>query len=83
MEQLVAGLGAGVSGRDITVHGGGQAPGHGQKAVLVVLSVAYLDDRAGRVEVAQFQAECFGQPQPGGVEHPEQHRVDQRPVRVL
>src|SRR5689334_759415 len=52
VEQHVAGFGAGVGGRDITVHGGGQAPGHRQKAVLVVLAVAYLDGRAGRVEVA-------------------------------
>ena len=30
----------------------------------MVFAVAYLDSRAGRVDVAQFQAECFGQPQP-------------------
>ena len=29
----------------------------------MVFAVAYLEGRAGRVEVAQFQAECFGQPQ--------------------
>ena len=83
MEQLVTGFGAGVGGRDIAFQRGGQAPGDGHQAVLVVLPVAYLEGRPGRVEIAQFQAERFGQPQPGAVEHPEQHRVDQRPVRVL
>ena len=80
VEQLVAGFGAGVGGRDIAVQRGGQAPGDGHQAVLVVLAVAYLEGRAGRVEVAQFQAECFGQPQASAVEHPEQHRVGQCPV---
>ncbi len=46
VEQLVAGFGAGMGGGDIGIHGGGQAPGDGQKAVLVVFAVAYLDSRA-------------------------------------
>src|ERR1700736_4815828 len=73
----------GVRGGDVAFQRGGQAPGDGHQAVLVVFAVAYLEGRAGRVEVAQFQAECFGQPQASAVEHPEQHRVDRRPVRVL
>ena len=59
VEQLVGGFGVGVGGRDIAFQGGGQTPGDGHEAVLVVLPVAYLDGRVGRVEVAQFQVERF------------------------
>ncbi len=52
VEQLVGRLGVGVGGRDIALQGGGQTPGDGHEAVLMVLPVAHLDGRAGRVEIA-------------------------------
>ena len=55
----------------------------GTMPVLAVLAVAHLERGAGRVDVAQLQVERFGEAQPGGVEDPEQHRVDQRPVGHL
>ena len=83
VEQMVGRFGVGVRGRDIRLQRVGEAPGDGHDAVLAVLAVAHLERRAGRVDVAQLQVERFGDAQPGRVEDPEQHRVNQRPVRHL
>src|SRR5246127_3966638 len=40
VEQLAGGFGAGVGGGDVAVQRGGQAPGDGHQAVLVVFAVA-------------------------------------------
>ena len=83
VEQMVSGLWIGVRGHDICLQRVGEAPGEGHDPVLTVLAVAHLERGALLVEITQLQVERFGETQPGGVEDPEQHRVNQRPVGHL
>ena len=82
VEHVAAGLGGGMRGRDVAGQGRGEPGGDRDGAALAVLGVADPQRPAAGARIGQGQVKRLGNPQAGAIEHTEQDRVDQGPVRV-